>query len=65
MEWHYYTNKATKRKIDHLLQEAANIFANCEPTREARDEAQKKEQEILAEISKMDSHFADRCGYKR
>jgi len=65
MEWKYYTNKAIKRKIDHLLQRAAMLFANCEPSLEARKEALKKEQEILAEISKLDPHFAERCGYQR
>jgi hypothetical protein len=65
MEWKYYTNKAIKRKIDHLLHQAAIIFANCDSNSEARKEALKKEQEILAEISKLDPHFAERCGYQR
>jgi hypothetical protein len=43
MEWHYYTNKATKRKIDHLLFEAAKLFANCESTYEARQEGSEDE----------------------
>lgn len=63
MEWHYYTNKATKRKIDHLLQEAAMLFANCEPTYQSRQEALKQEQEILKQIHALDPHFAERCGY--
>ena len=65
MEWHYYTNKSTKRKIDNLLKSAAMLFANCEPTYEARQEALKKEQEYLSQIYDLDPHFAERCGYKR
>lgn len=65
MEWKYYTNKSIRRKIDHLLQSAAMIFANCAPGQEARAEALKKEKEILSEISQLDPHFAERCGYKR
>ena len=65
MEWHYYTNKATKRKIDTLLQEAASLFANCEPTYAARQKALMQEQEILKKIYDLDKHFAERCGYKR
>jgi hypothetical protein len=63
MEWHYYTNKATKRKIDYLLFEAAKLFANCESTYEARQQALKKEQEYLKQIHDLDPHFAERCGY--
>jgi hypothetical protein len=65
MEWKYYTNKATRRKIDTLLQEAAMLFANCEPTRSAREEALKREREILSKVWDLDPHFAERCGYKR
>ena len=65
MEWHYYTNKAKKRRIDLLLQEAAMLFANCEPTYQSRQEALKKEQEYLSQIYDIDPHFAERCGYKR
>ena len=63
MEWHYYTNKATRRKIDILLKEAAMLFANCEPTITAREEALKQEKVILAKIYELDPHFAERCGY--
>jgi len=63
MEWKYYTNKAVKRKIDNLLKEAAMLFANCEPTYEARQDALKREKEILSKINELDSHFAERCGY--
>lgn len=63
MEWHYYTNKSTKRKIDALLKNAAMLFANCEPTYEARQKALKKEQEYLKQIHDLDPHFAERCGY--
>lgn len=63
MEWHYYTNKSTKRKIDALLKDAAMLFANCEPTYEARQKALKKEQEYLKQIHDLDPHFAERCGY--
>ena len=62
MEWHYYTNKATKRKIDFLLEEAAIIFANCDNSYAAKKEAQEKEQEILSKINSLDPHFADSCG---
>ena len=65
MEWKYYTNKAIKRKIDHLLFEAAKLFANCESTYQARQEALKTEQEYLSQIYDLDPHFAERCGYKR
>jgi len=64
MEWHYYTNKAKKRKIDELLKQAANLFANCDPTVEARNEARKKEKELINEIAKIDRHFAERCGWQ-
>ena len=40
------------------------LFANCEPTYEARQEALKKEQEYLSQIYDLDPHFAERCGYK-
>jgi hypothetical protein len=42
MEWHYYTNKAKKRRIDELLKDAAALFANCEQTLEARREAREE-----------------------
>tara|TARA_R110000822_G_scaffold59111_2_gene147695 strand:+ start:445 stop:642 length:198 start_codon:yes stop_codon:yes gene_type:complete len=64
MEWHYYTNKATKRKIDFLLEEAAIIFANCDNSYAAKKEAQEKEQEILSKINSLDPHFAESCGYR-
>lgn len=64
MEWHYYTNKATKRKIDFLLEEAAIIFANCGNSYKEKIEAQKKEKEILLKINSLDSHFADLCGHR-
>jgi hypothetical protein len=57
--------QSNKRKIDHLLFEAAKLFANCESTYEARQEALKKEQEYLSQIYDLDPHFAERCGYKR
>lgn len=63
MEWHYYTNKSKKRRIDKLLKEAALLFANCEPTSEARREAREKEKEIISQIAKIDRHFAERCGW--
>jgi RecB family exonuclease len=63
MEWHYYTNKAKKRKIDELLKDAAALFANCEQTSEARREAREKEKEIISQIAKIDRHFAERCGW--
>lgn len=64
MEWQYYTNKSKKRKIDFLLKEAALNFANCENTSQARIKAQEQEKEILSQINKIDSHFAERCGYR-
>jgi hypothetical protein len=45
--------------------EAANLFANCEPTMEARREAQEKEKEILERIAKLDRHFAAQCGWNQ
>lgn len=65
MEWEYYTNNSKRRRIDNLLMEAANLFANCEPTTEARREAQKKEKEILERIAKLDRHFAAQCGWNQ
>ena len=65
MEWKYYTNKSVRRKIDYLLKDAAMLFANCEPTPEARKKALIKEQEYLSQIYDLDKHFAERCGYKR
>jgi len=65
MEWEYYTNPSKRRRIDHLLLEAANLFANCEPTTEARNEARRKEKEILERISKLDRHFAEQCGWNK
>lgn len=64
MEWHYYTNKAKKRRIDELLKEAAMLFANCEPTSKARKEAIEKEKELINQIAKIDRHFAERCGWR-
>lgn len=63
MEWMYYTNPAKRRKIDGLLAEAASVFANCDSTYEARQEAKYREQEILEQIAKLDPYFAERCGY--
>ena len=63
MEWEYYTNRSKKRKIDHLLLEAARIFANCENTKEARNEAKSKELAILDQIARYDRHFAESCGW--
>lgn len=63
MEWMYYTNHAKRRKIDSLLASAASLFANCDSTYSARQEAKYKEQEILAEIASIDPFFAERCGY--
>jgi hypothetical protein len=65
MEWKYYTNKSIKRRIDRHLHDAAMLFANCEPTADARKEALKQEQEHLSKIYDLDPHFAERCGYKR
>ena len=59
----YYTNPAKRRKIDHLLAECASLFANCDSTYSARQQAKYKEQEILAGIAKLDLHFAIQCGY--
>lgn len=65
MEWKYYTNKAIRRKIDHLLRNAAGLFANCGPSLEDRKKALEQEQEYLSQIYDLDPHFAERCGYKR
>ena len=59
----YYTNPAKRRKIDFLLAECASLFANCDNTYKARQEAKYKEQSILAEIAKIDYHFAIQCGF--
>ncbi len=59
----YYTNPAKRRKIDFILEECASLFANCDSTYEARQQAKYKEQELLAEIAKLDLHFAIQCGY--
>jgi pectin methylesterase-like acyl-CoA thioesterase len=59
----YYTNPAKRRKIDFILEECASLFANCDSTYEARQQAKYKEQELLSEIAKLDLHFAIQCGY--
>ena len=59
----YYTNPAKRRKIDFLLAECASLFADCDSTYQARQEAKYKEQSILAEIAKIDYHFAIQCGF--
>jgi len=59
----YYTNPAKRRKIDFILEECASLFANCDSTYKARQEAKYKEQELLAEIAKIDYHFAIQCGF--
>jgi ferritin len=59
----YFTNPAKRRKIDFILEECASLFANCDSTYEARQQAKYKEQELLAEIAKLDLHFAIQCGY--
>lgn len=59
----YYTNPAKRRKIDFILQECASLFANCDSTYAARQQAKYKEQELLGEIAKIDLHFAIQCGY--
>jgi hypothetical protein len=63
MEWEYYTNKSKRRKIDNLLKEAAMLFANCEPSHAAREQAKLEEKEILDKIAKYDHHFAESCGW--
>ena len=64
MEWHYYTNKAKKRKIDELLKRASMLFMNCGPTAADRKEALEQEKEIINQIAKIDRHFAERCGWR-
>lgn len=64
MEWEYYTNPSKRRKINNLLSDAASLFANCESTAAARNEAKQKEREILDSIAKIDRHFAAQCGWK-
>jgi len=59
----YYTNPAKRRKIDFILAECASLFANCDNSYAARQQAKYKEQELLAEIAKLDHHFAIQCGY--
>ena len=59
----YYTNPAKRRKIDFILAECASLFANCDSTYAARQQAKYKEQELLAQIAKLDYHFAIQCGY--
>jgi hypothetical protein len=61
----YYTNPAKRRKIDFLLAECASIFANCDSTYAARQQAKYKEQELLGQIAKLDYHFAIQCGYQQ
>ena len=61
----YYTNPAKRRKIDFLLAECASLFANCDSTYAARQQAKYKEQELLAQIAKLDYHFAIQCGYQQ
>jgi len=65
MEWEYYTNPSKRRRIDRLLLDAANLFANCEKSEEARRLAQEKEKEILEQIAKLDRHFAAQCGWNQ
>ena len=59
----YYTNPAKRRKIDFILAECASLFANCDSTYAARQQAKYKEQELLGQIAKLDYHFAIQCGY--
>jgi hypothetical protein len=61
----YYTNPAKRRKIDFILEECASLFANCDSTYAARQQAKYKEQELLAQIAKLDYHFAIQCGYQQ
>ena len=61
----YYTNPAKRRKIDFILQECASLFANCDSTYSARQQAKYKEQELLGQIAKLDYHFAIQCGYQQ
>jgi len=61
----YYTNPAKRRKIDFLLAECASLFANCDSTYAARQQAKYKEQDLLAQIAKLDYHFAIQCGYQQ
>ena len=61
----YYTNPAKRRKIDFLLAECASLFANCDSTYAARQQAKYKEQELLRQIAKIDYHFAIQCGYQQ
>ena len=61
----YYTNPAKRRKIDFILQECASLMANCDSNYAARQQAKYKEQELLAQIAKLDYHFAIQCGYQQ
>jgi hypothetical protein len=58
----YYTNPEVKSKIDTILMEVANIFANCND--QSRAYAKEQEQTLLKEIYKLDTAFATRCGYR-
>jgi len=61
----YYTNPAKRRKIDFILEECASLFANCGNSYAERQQAKYKEQELLAEVAKLDHHFAIQCGYQQ
>ena len=59
----YYTNCQTKNSIDAILHQIAILFANCSD--DNREEVKLKEKQMLAEISKLDLEFAERCGYNQ
>ena len=63
MEWNYYTQPATKAKVDAILADIASVFANLDCSPQARANAKAYEKQRLQDIAQLDPHFAERCGW--
>lgn len=63
MEWNYYTQPATRDKVDAILVDIATVFANLDHSYQSRSEAKAYEKQRLQDIADLDPHFAERCGW--
>lgn len=63
MEWNYYTQPATRDKVDAILADIASVFANLDSTPQARLSAKAYEKQRLQDIAALDPHLAERCGW--
>jgi hypothetical protein len=61
----YYTNPAKRRKIDFLLAECASIFANCDSTYAARQQANTKSKSCSLKLPSSTTTSPSNAGTNR